>query len=372
MTTRARARVALFLPSLEGGGAERVILNLAIGFSQRGFPTDLVLASADGPYLALVPPAIRVVDLKAPRVLRSLRPLAAYLRRERPSAMLAALDHANLVAMVASRMAGGTTRTAISIHCSFSKHRASGIRESAIPWLLGRLHHWADAVIAVSEGVADDVTRATGIPRDRVDVIYNPVIMPALLPAAAERPSHAWFDDPTHPVVLGVGRLTSQKNFALLIDAFALVKRDPCHHRARLVILGEGPDRPALEAQVRRYNLGDSVALPGFLENPYACMARAAVFALSSDFEGLPTVLIESLAVGTPVVATDCESGPREILRGGELGELVKVGDVPAMAAAIARALTNPLPAALLPAALLPFTLDTVMDQLQAAFHLDA
>jgi len=365
-----RAPLAFFLPSLEGGGAERVVLNLASGFAQRGIATDLVLASAGGPHLSLVPPDVRVVDLKASRMLRSLRPLTAYLRRERPMVLLAALDHANLVAMAASRLAGGRTRTAISIHCTFPRNipGTTTFNERAIPWLLGRLHRWADAIIAVSGGVADDLAGTTGIPRNRIDVIYNPVITPALLPSALERPSHPWFEDSAGPIVLGVGRLVAQKNFRLLIEAFAIVKRD---HNARLVILGEGPERFVLEEHIRRHGLRDSVALPGFLENPYACMARAAVFALSSDFEGLPTVLIESLAVGTPVVSTDCESGPREILRGGVLGELIPVGDIPAMARAIARAITSPRPAPP-PEALRPFTLDVVLDQFQEAFRLDA
>jgi glycosyltransferase involved in cell wall biosynthesis len=370
MTTRTSAPVALFLPLLAGGGAERAVVNLATGLAQRGVPTDLVLASAEGPYLPLVPPGVRVVDLKASRVWRSLGPLAAYLRRERPLALLSALDHASLVAMTAARIPGARTRTVISVQCTFDKgiQGRTSIRESATPWLLGRLHDWADAIVAVSEGVADDVAHTTGIPRDRVAVIHNPVITPSLLPAASERPCHPWFEDATGPIVLGAGRLTPQKNFRLLIDAFATLKRD---HHARLVILGDGPERPALEAQILRHGLQEAVALPGFLANPYACMARASVFALSSDFEGLPTVLIESLAVGTPVVATDCESGPREILRRGALGELVPVGDCPAMARAIERALTNPLPAPP-PEALRPFTLDVVVDQFQEAFRLDA
>ena len=269
----ARAPLAFFLPSLAGGGAERVILNLAEGFSQRGVPIDLVLATAEGPFLSRVPSAIRVVDLKASRVLRSLGPLAAYLRRERPLALLAALDHANLIAMAAARLAGRHTRIVISVHCTFPKNgQATSMRENAIPWLLGRLHHWADAIVAVSDGVAVDLANTAGIPRDRIRVIYNPVIMPSLLPAAAERPSHPWFEDAT-PIVMGVGRLVPQKNFRLLIDAFAIVRRS---HDARLIILGEGPERPLLEAQVRQYGLHDVVDLPGFLDNPYACMARAS------------------------------------------------------------------------------------------------
>src|SRR5205823_738341 len=127
-------------------------------------------------------------------------------------------------------------------------------------------------------------------------------------------------------------------NFPALIDAFAEVRRD---REARLVILGDGPERPMLESRIGARGLDDSVAMPGFVDNPYACMARAAVLVLSSDREGLPTVLIESLAVGTPVVSTDCESGPREILKGGALGELVPVGDAHALARSISKVLAG-------------------------------
>jgi glycosyltransferase involved in cell wall biosynthesis len=366
----ARAPLAFFLPSLSGGGAERAMVNLATGFAARGIRTDFVLARAEGPYLALVPPAIRIIDLNVSRVVRAVRPLAAYLRRERPAAMLSALNYASLVAIIAAYTPGARTRTVISIQNTLSKE-ALGVRhyqDRAIPLLLRLFHHRADSIVAVSRGVADDLARVLKTSRARIDVIHNPVITPALFAAAAERPAHSWFEDATHRVILGVGRLTKQKNFPALIEAFALVKRQ---HDVRLVILGEGPERPALEALIRQHGLQDSVALPGFVDNPYACMARASVFVLSSDFEGLPTVLIESLAVGTPVVSTDCDSGPREILDGGALGELVPVGDVRALALAIARTLAAPTP---VPStdALRPFTLDAVVDRFQRACHVDA
>jgi glycosyltransferase involved in cell wall biosynthesis len=365
-----RAPLALFLPTLEEGGAERVVVNLAGGLAARGFRTDLVLAQAEGPYLTQVPAGVRVVDLKAPRVLLSLGPLTKYLERERPVAVLAGLDHANLVAMAAARGASVRPRVVISIHNTISRslQDASGLKERAIPWLLGRLHRWADSIVAVSAGVADDFARVTHVPRGRIQVIFNPVITPALWQAVAEPPPHPWFADPSPPIVLGVGRLRRQKNFPALIDAFAEVRRT---REARLVILGEGPDRAALESLIRARGLQDSVAMPGFLDNPYACMARAAVFVLSSDWEGLPTVLIESLAVGTPVVSTDCESGPREILRDGALGELVPVGDVRALARSISKVLAAAR--AVPPVEMLrPFTLDTVLDDFQRVLGLCA
>jgi glycosyltransferase involved in cell wall biosynthesis len=230
------------------------------------------------------------------------------------------------------------------------------------------MHVWTDGIVAVSEGVAADFASATGIPRRRIQVIYNPVITPALLHAASAPPTHVWFEDHSRPHVLGVGRLTRQKNFPALVDAFALMKRE--HPAARLVILGEGPERVTIEACIRRHGLQDSVALPGFIDNPYACMARAAVVALSSEWEGLPTVLIESLAVGTPVVATDCPSGPREILQNGAFGSLVPTGDIPALASALSRALRTGR-VALPPDALRPYMPEVVLDQYQRVCRLD-
>jgi glycosyltransferase involved in cell wall biosynthesis len=366
----ARPRLAFFLPSLEGGGAQRVIVNLLAGFDERGVPIDLILARAEGEYLAQVPPAVRVIDLGVPRMLRALPPLAAHLARERPETVLSGLDHANVVAMAASRVTGRRTRTVISVHCHIARTLAgAGFRDRAVPWLLGRAHRWADRIVAVSSGVADDLVATAGIPRERIDVIYNPVITHALFDLAAHPPAHPWFTGHGGPLVLGIGRLTAQKNFPMLIDAFARLKRT--HPQARLAILGEGPDRPLLEAQLRRLGLDGSIVLPGFQENPYAWLARATVFALSSDFEGLPTVLIESLALGTAVVSTDCDSGPREILRDGLFGELVPTGDARAMARAMASAIARPRP--LPPAeALEPFTLAAVVDRFQTVLGVHA
>jgi glycosyltransferase involved in cell wall biosynthesis len=356
-------RLAFFLPSLGGGGAERTMLNLAEGFAQRGFQTDLVLAKADGPYLSLVPSTVRVIDLKGPGVLAALRPLRTYLTLERPTALLSALNHANLVALTAAHLCSAKPRTLISIQSNLSKEMEfrTGLKEGAIPLLLGRLHHWADGIVAVSEGVADDLARKTGIPRNRIDVIHNPVITPAVMQAALVAPLHPWFHDAGRPIILGVGRLTIQKNFPDLVDAFALVRRK---QPARLVIVGEGPERSTIQEHIRRHGLEDCVALPGFVENPYSCMARAAVFALSSRWEGLPTVLIESLALGTPVVSTDCPNGPREILKDGALGRLVPTCNVPALAEALDHSLIagrNPAPSY----TLRPYMRDVVLDKYQ-------
>jgi len=331
---RERPDLALYLPSLRGGGAERVMVNLARGFSEQGLKVDLVLAKAEGPYLSQVPSRVRVVDLKASRVLTSLPGLVRYLKRERPAALLSALDHANIVAIWARKIAGIPCRLVVSTHNTLSKviENASNARSRVMPLFIRWFYPWADAVVAVSQGVADDLVKTTWLPRELITVIYNPIVTPELLEKAKETIDHPWFKPGQPPVILSAGRLTKQKDFPTLIRAFALVR---AKHPARLMILGEGEERSKLEALVRELGLENDVSMPGFVENPYAYMARAAVFVLSSAWEGFGNVLVEAMAVGTPVVSTDCPSGPAEILEGGEYGYLVPLGDINAMARAI-------------------------------------
>jgi len=326
--------LALFIPTLGGGGAERVMVNLARGFSEQGLKVDLVLAKAEGPYLSQVPSRVRVVDLKASRVLTSLPGLVRYLKRERPAALLSALDHANIVAIWARKIAGIPCRLVVSTHATLSKviENASNARSRVMPLFIRWFYPWADAVVAVSQGVADDLVKTTWLPRELITVIYNPIVTPELLEKAKENVVHPWFKPGQPPVILSAGRLTKQKDFPTLIRAFALVR---AKHPARLMILGEGEERSKLEALVRELGLENDVSMPGFVENPYAYMARAAVFVLSSAWEGFGNVLVEAMAVGTPVVSTDCPSGPAEILEGGKWGKLVPVGDVEKLAEAI-------------------------------------
>lgn len=335
-------RITLFLPSVHGGGAERVMVNLARGFAERGYAVDLVLAKAEGPYLSEVPAGVRVVDLGASRVLLALPVLVRYLRQERPMAMLSTLNHANIVALWAKRLAGVSTRVVVreANTESISSTNASSLRGRFMPYLTRRFYPWADAVIAVSKGVAEDLIQNVGLPAGKVQVIYNPVITPDLLAKAEEPLEHPWFADGEPPVILGAGRLTKQKDFATLISAFSLLRSK---RAARLVILGEGDERPKLEGQVRDLRLEQEVDLPGFVDNPFKYMKRAAVFVLSSRWEGLPNTLIQALALGTPVVSTDCPNGPAEILEGGKLGRIVPMGDIASLASAIIEQIDFPI-----------------------------
>ncbi|MGQ9738920.1 MAG: glycosyltransferase [Armatimonadota bacterium] len=335
-------KLAFYMPSLAGGGAERVFLHLAKGFVERGYEVHLVLARAEGPYRPQIPKAVRVMDLHASRVLTSLPRLVRYLRDERPFAMLSALDHANVVAICAQGLARVPTRVVATVHSTPSQVVANArtLPARLLPLWTRPFYRRAHAVVAVSQGVANELVHYVGIPEHTVRVIYNPIITPTLLRNAQEPLDHPWFRDGEPPLILGAGRLTKPKDFPTLIRAFAEV----CRRRpARLMILGEGEERHALESLVRELRLEADVALPGFVQNPYPYMKRASVFVLSSRWEGLPTVLIEALAVGTPVVATNCPSGPAEILDGGRIGALVEVGDVGALASAIHSAIDGKL-----------------------------
>jgi len=361
MTINGKTKLAIFLPSLSGGGAERAMLNLAHGLAEYGCAVDLVLAQAKGPYLSEVQDSVQILDLKALRVLTSLPALTGYLRREQPTALVSSLDFASVVALWARRLAGIPTRVLINEQntISISARKSVRRRERMVPRLAKRFYPWADHVTGNSRGVADDLSHVTGLPSERIKVLYNPVVTPELREKARAPLNHPWFEAGQRPVVLAVGRLTQQKDFPTLIQAFAEVRQA---RPSRLVILGEGPDRPVLEALVKQLNLDDDVAMPGFVENPYAYMRRASLYVLPSRWEGLPTVLIEALYCGPPVIATDCPSGPREILADGRHGLLVPVGDVTALTQAIESGLAGrtPRPTA---ESWRPYSLEVIVDQ---------
>ena len=354
-------RLAIFVTSMQGGGAQHAMLNLAQGLAKRGYATDLVLAKAEGPFLAEVPDSVRVVDLKASRVLMSLPALVRYLRRERPQAMLAVLNYANVIALWARRLAGTNMRLVVSERNTFSLANKHALRQRArlMPQLIRRFYPWADGIVAVSKGVAEDLARVTGIPREHIRVIYNPIVTPELREKANAPLDHPWFNPGQPPVLLAVGRLSPQKDFRMLIQAFARVRET---RQMRLLILGEGRERLSLEVLVRELGLEQDISMTGFVANPYPYMARASLFVLSSRWEGLPGVLIEALCCGAPLIATDCPSGPREILADGQYGQLVPVGDVSALAKAIEASLDGE---ALRPSrrSWLPFELEAVVNQ---------
>lgn len=335
-------RVAIFLSFSGDGGVEHMMVNLAGAMARQGIAVDLVRARVEGGHAARIPEGVRVVDLGTRHSWSSTLPLARYLRRERPAALLAAKDRANRAAI----RAAGLSRTGVPVAVRLGNNLSQSLKGCSTlrRWLrtlpMRRAYHRADAVIAVSRGVAEDTAAVTGLPLEAIKVLPNPVVTPELPGQAEAEPDHPWFREPgDEPVLLGVGRLDRQKDFPTLLRAFARLREQ---ESARLVILGEGPQREQLEALARDLGITEAVDLPGFAANPYPYLARADLFVLSSAWEGSPNALTEALALGTPVVATDCPSGPREILEDGRYGTLVSVGDDRALARAMADTLAHP------------------------------
>lgn len=329
----SRIRVAIFLPSLEGGGAERVMCNLACQFAECGIAVDLVLSQKIGPYLRDVPSGIRIIDLKVRRTVASIPKLVKYLRTANPYCLISALSHANIIAILAHMLARSSAKLIVSEHVALRElqFHTQSIRERLLPLLIPILYRRTDHVIAVSIGVAKQLAEF-GLRSDNVAVIYNPILNDELFRAAEEDVDDSWFSPGAPPVLVAAGRLVKQKDFQTLIRAFALVRNTRV---VRLLILGEGQDRLELLDLGQLLGVADDVRLPGFVNNPYKYMRRASAFVLSSLFEGFPTVLVEAMACGAPIISSDCTSGPSEILENGRWGRLVPVGDTIALAKAI-------------------------------------
>lgn len=370
-------RIAIYIPSLAGGGAETSMLRLCGALQGAGYAVDLIVSRQAGSGENLVPAGVRVIALsrqakwlarvtawraypadwryllrpvvatrKPVMSLPYLASLAAYLQTNRPAVMISAMYYANLLAIWARGLSGVDTRLVVTEHTTLSKNIAARGEQAGkrgrwryLPPLLARVYPRADAIVTVSNGVSDDLAALTGLPRDRLTTIYNPVVWPGLVEQSSHPVSHPWFAAGEPPVLLAVGRLEKSKDYPMLIEAFARLRAE---RPARLVILGEGRLRPDLEARIEQLGITDDVGLPGWVDNPYAWMRQARLFVLSSAWEGLGNVLIEAMACGCPVVSTDCDSGPREILANGRYGTLVPVGAAAAFTRAMASALDCP------------------------------
>jgi glycosyltransferase involved in cell wall biosynthesis len=350
------------------GGISQVMLNLMNTMASQGEAVDVLLHATDIPELDRLHPAIRVVRLGHSGAAGRIVAMSRYLRRERPFAVLCNREPANRTATVARLASGVPVRLAFRVGMAIS---AALDRRHAVKRFLRRstmrfCYRRADVIIANAERVATDIVEILGIERKRITVLNNPTVSEEMFRQARESPAHPWFGDGGTPVIVGAGRLTRQKDFPTLIRAFAQIRRN---RACRLVILGEGKERPALERLVTELGLEREVALPGFVANPFACMARAFLFVLSSAWEGSPNVLIQAVALGCPVVSTDCPGGSREILADGRYGPLVPVGDVRALAEAIHAVLDAPLGREVLMAGAEPFRAERCVRQYLAALR---
>ncbi|MBK8174911.1 MAG: glycosyltransferase [Rhodospirillales bacterium] len=380
-------RLAIYIRSVESArGAERVAANLARGLAARSHHVDFLIEEEGGwltSELRAHHPTINVINLRqfgtrpvceglaraavfarhliaAPAALLRgrggcIRPVARllcndappiaslrrYLIEARPQAILSFLNYPNTVLLLTTALVGTDTRFVVSVrnHMSVAAANTDSRWVRSVPCLMRRLFCRADAVIAPSQGVADDVRAITGLPAERIAVVYNPVFRPEVLALADEPIDHPWLVAGNEPVVLGAGKFKPQKDFGTLLSAFARVR---AARPARLIILGDGRERAGLEMMARDLGIAADVDFPGQVQNPYAFYRRASVFVLSSVWEGLPNALIEAMACGCPVVSTNCPSGPAEILDCGRYGALVPTGAVDQMANAILATLARP------------------------------
>ena len=337
----ATRRLAIFLPDLGGGGAERVSVNLANAFSARGYAVDLLLLRKQGELLGSVSDAVRVVSLDRQRFRQAMRPLSQYLASERPDAILACMWPLTLLAIWARLLTRSTARLVVAEHTTWSQCDLPPSRRWLARASMRMFFRSADAVVAVSHGAADDLADFAHLGRNRVSVIYNPVVDDSLQERDIQRPTEPveWCHG-GHRRLLAVGSLKKVKDYDTLLRAFARLVID---HDAKLLILGEGSQREGLQALAESLRISDRLFMPGYVADPTPYYRHAHLHVLSSRIEGLPTVLIEALAAGTPIVSTDCRSGPREILDNGRFGRLVPVGDPDALAQAMAGALDDPV-----------------------------
>ncbi len=352
-----RAAITVFTSFSGQGGVERMVLNLVEAFVRQGIQVDLLALKGDSEHLRELGDGVNLIRLKARHSSTVVAELAQYLRREKPAAMLVAKDRPGRAALRARRRAGVNTRIVIRLGTNLSAAMAHKPRWQQ--WLRQRpLRHGyrgVDAIVAVSHGVAEDARRVTGVAAEKIHVIRNPVVTPKMLEAAREPATHPWFGQQGRPVILGAGRLTEQKDFAMLIRAFARLQEKTA---ARLIILGDGSKRQELASLISELQLTELVDLPGFQRNPHAWMRAADLFVLSSRWEGSPNVLTEAIALGTPVVSTDCPSGPAELLQNGRFGPLVPVGDDRQLAEAMSQVLNHPMDRDSLQAAAADYTAD--------------
>jgi glycosyltransferase involved in cell wall biosynthesis len=325
--------IAIFLPSLGGGGAERIVLVLAEEFARLGMRVDIVLVHYHGEFSHQVKGKVNVVDLNASRMFLSLPKLVRYLRTSKPDILLSTIDLANIIAYLAVTFSPNPPVWVLR-QANYPRWyvQKKNIRGTLRGFLFKSAFARAAHTIAISKDLANHIQDLFHVPHNKISTVYNPAYYAALEPSAREDVSHPWFQE-NKQVIISVGRLNEQKDFPTLIKAFKIVYKKS--QNARLIIAGEGSERHHLMQLIKELNLDDIVSLPGFLQNPFSYMHRSQVFVLPSLHEGFGNVLVEAMACGCPVVSTDCPSGPREILKDGEYGHLVPVGDAAAMAAAI-------------------------------------
>lgn len=337
--------IAFFLPTLEGAGTERNVVNLVNNLDRKKYIISLVLGKVKGVFISEILKDVLIIDLNASYTLRLFFKLIRYFHKEQPDIFVSAFPHINIVSIMARSFSKTKTKIVVteqSITSLLSTTARTFSRKLVarffLPYLMRFIYPLAEAIICVSKGVGKDLLKIIHN-SDKIRIIYNPIINKKIYKLAEEPIDHFWFSNLKIPIIIMVGRLTKAKDYPNLLRAFSLVtQKKP----ARLVILGEGLEEKKIKLFAHKLGLSDNILFLGFQRNPYKYMKKAKVFVLSSFHEGFGNVIVEAMACGTPVVSTNCKSGPSEIIEDGENGILVPVADQKALAKAILRVLDNP------------------------------
>lgn len=333
-------QIAILLPDLGGGGAERVGLDLAHEFARQGHQVEFVLMRVEGDFLGDAQAAFSVVDLGAARARQVPLALARYLRRKRPDALLVAMWPLTVLAPLSRVLSGHRCKLLLSEHCTLSTQYSTWgwVHNLFMRSSMALGYRMADARVGVSAGVVQDMAQLSWMSVGKFDVVHNPIPSRGDATSPITAGAQALWLVPPGARILTVGSFKAVKNHPLLLRAFARLAHLPS---ARMMFLGAGSGEVALRALAQELGIADRVIFAGFHPDPTPFYRTADLFVLSSDYEGFGNVIVEALASGTPVVSTDCPSGPSEILEGGRYGTLVPVGDEHALAKAIEAALSN-------------------------------
>lgn len=344
-TASSSLHLAVFLATSGHSGVDRVMKNLLPAIADQGIKLDLLHVENHGPYLEHSHANIRVINLGSSHVNTSFPALLRYLKTEQPDVVLSDKDKVNRLVILARLFSRHRCRVVVRMGTTVSVNlRDRSWLQRWTQYLSIRLfYRFADGIIMPSLGAAQDLAKIAGLPVQRITVVPSPVITPAFEQKLQMPVAHPWLAQKSVPVILGIGELSRRKDFATLVRAFARVRRQ---REVRLIILGRGREQANLERLIDELKIQDDVYLAGFQDNPYAWLARADVFALTSICEGAPVALMEAMGAGIPSVATDCPSGPFEILEGGRLGCLAPIGDDEAVSTGLIRMLDQPPPRA--------------------------
>jgi len=342
-----KIKIAFYIPNLEIGGTERAMTRLLQGLNKEIFQVSLLLTEEKGPFLKEIPQDISIYNFNTPYVRNTFFKLIKYLQKEKPQILVSFLIHVNIISILAKILSKTNTKIIISERTTFSHlpEIAKTVKDKLLASiflkpLVKLTYPLADAIVCVSKGVAEDLSQfLSRSKRNKIKVIYNPVVNKELYALANQPIDHPWFLNKEIPVILAVGRLTKAKDYPALLKTFSLISQK---QKVHLVILGEGEERKNLEELIDKLNISENINLPGFEENPYKYMKKAEVFVLCSKLEGFPNVLVEAMTLGTPVISTNCQSGPNEIIENGKNGILVPVGNEKVLAKAILKILDNP------------------------------